>query len=315
MKAEHAETADTVSQRLRALRKDNPELGQTALFYESVFPLLSEADLPVTPVYLTSDQAMRKLQSGFPLLYDIELGIDLPAASRLMIRLARVVEEAGVGQGTPISARSIRLSVEKKRLDVGPLLIQAASGDRGAVTSTALDLELDHGLLWALTECVLRPAFNAWRRQLTPLSDGADWQRGECFVCGATPIIGELRDNNLVKHLRCGRCGADWQFRRLQCLYCGNEDHRTLSVLYNDYPHERQRVEACGKCRGYLKVITTFSATPPELLQAEDLATLHLDYAAQKRGYVRRGIYGSKAGPEIAWSTFVHKSFFTASQK
>lgn len=86
---------------------------------------------------------------------------------------------------------------------------------------------------------------------------------------------------------------------RLQCLYCGNEDHRTLSILYNEDPRESNRVEACEKCKGYLKVITTFSQTPPESLQAEDLATLHLDYAAQKRGCIRGEIYRSEGESEI----------------
>ncbi len=270
------------------MRKDSPELCKAALLYESLLPLLREADLMVTPVFLTSDQAMRKLQSGLPLLFDMELGIDLTAASGLMIRLARVLEQAGVGEGSSFSARSIRLAVKEDRLDVGALLAQAASEERGAITSTALDLDLDSGLLWTLTKDVLRPAFREWRRQLTPLTEDILWNRGECFVCGASAILAELRDNNLVRFLRCGRCGADWHFSRLQCLYCGNEDHRTLSYLYTEGEGEKYRVEVCEKCKGYIKVITTFSPTPPELLQVEDLATLRFDFIAQGRGYSRK---------------------------
>jgi FdhE protein len=47
------------------------------------------------------------------------------------------------------------------------------------------------------------------------------------------------------------------------------------------------RVEVCDSCSGYLKVIATFDPTPPEMLAVADLATLHLDYIAQERGYVR----------------------------
>jgi hypothetical protein len=38
---------------------------------------------------------------------------------------------------------------------------------------------------------------------------------------------------------------------------------------------------------GYLKVIAAFTPTPPEMLPVEDLATLHLDYIAQKPSYGR----------------------------
>ena len=47
------------------------------------------------------------------------------------------------------------------------------------------------------------------------------------------------------------------------------------------------RVEVCDKCNGYLKVVFSFAPTPPEMLPVEDLATLHLDYIAQGRGYAR----------------------------
>lgn len=45
------------------------------------------------------------------------------------------------------------------------------------------------------------------------------------------------------------------------------------------------RIETCDKCGCYLKVISSFAPSPPELLVVEDLATLHLDYIAEERGY------------------------------
>jgi formate dehydrogenase maturation protein FdhE len=48
----------------------------------------------------------------------------------------------------------------------------------------------------------------------------------------------------------------------------------------------------CDNCHGYLKVITSFGPTPPEMLIVEDLATLHLDYIAQERGYERSSYPG-----------------------
>jgi FdhE protein len=50
------------------------------------------------------------------------------------------------------------------------------------------------------------------------------------------------------------------------------------------------RVEVCDKCHGYLKVINSFTPTSPEMLTVEDLATLHLDYIAEARGYARRAV-------------------------
>ncbi len=47
---------------------------------------------------------------------------------------------------------------------------------------------------------------------------------------------------------------------------------------------EKTRIEACDKCRGYLKGISSFSPTPADMLAIEDLATLPLDDIAGERG-------------------------------
>ncbi len=116
-----------------------------------------------------------------------------------------------------------------------------------------------------------------------------------CGVVGRATLA-ELQENNQVKHLRCGSCGADWQYRRLQCAQCGNEDPRTLHCLYADNDRQRMHVEVCDKCRGYLKVISSFTPAPAAMLPAEDLATLHLDYIARERGYGKAGGTGNHDG-------------------
>ncbi|MCL5022711.1 MAG: formate dehydrogenase accessory protein FdhE, partial [Nitrospirae bacterium] len=253
--------------------RKSPDLLAAAQGYEAILPLLRDADLNAAPVSLTREEARRKLKGGLPLLHGLDLGLDAEGARALMLLLAGSLENSEKNG----NARLVRLALEEGRLDVCNLLSRTTAHENDAVRSAAEGLGLDPDFLRTLAENVLKPAFRAWRRQLMPLTQDSVWNRGDCPVCGASPVLGELRDNNLMKHLRCGRCGADWQFRRLQCLYCGNEDHRTLGFLYAEGEREKYRVEICEKCKGYLKVITTFAPTPPELLAVEDLATLHLD--------------------------------------
>jgi len=70
-------------------------------------------------------------------------------------------------------------------------------------------------------------------------------------------------------------------------MHCGNEDHTALGCLAPEGREEKTPIETCERCKGYLKVISSFSPAPPEMLAVEDLATLHLDYIAQERGYTR----------------------------
>jgi FdhE protein len=231
------------------------------------------------------------MEIGLPLLHDLDLGLEAQAVSELMLQLAHAVETAGGKKGERprnAAARRIRMALEKGSVNVGDLLLHIAHSDRDSVAAAATDsLHLDPGLVWTLAQNALKPALRAWCRQLTHLAGGFPWHRGYCFICGAGATLGELQENNLVKHLRCGHCGADWPFPRLKCIYCGNEDHSTLGYFYQGNQNEKHRVEVCEKCKGYVKIITTFSPTPPEMLQVEDLSTLHLDYVAQEKGYIR----------------------------
>jgi formate dehydrogenase maturation protein FdhE len=281
MKNSQMESVDPLVQRMRSLRHDSPDLSKMVRLYEAILPLLRDADLHVAPVFMTPEQAQAKMAKGLPLLHDIDLEIDDEAALELMLLLARAVEQSNEND----QARQIRSALEEHRLDAGSLLTCTATGDRNAVTSIARHLNLNADLVWTLAQNTLRPALRVWCRQLAHLSGGIPWQKGSCYVCGAAATLAELQGNNLAKHLRCGQCGADWQFPRLQCMYCGNEDHHTLKHFYTESHLDTMRVEVCDKCHGYLKVMTSFAPTAPEMLAIEDLATLHLDTIAVARGY------------------------------
>ena len=290
MTQQSAEIADPIVTRLRALAQDLPDLRDATQVYEIILPLLRDADLHVTPIALTADQAHGKLEMGLPLLQDVELEFDAKAASELMLQFARALETK-IGDSRPpdlgVAARWIRLALEDDDLDFSVLVPHVAKGDKESVTSLAQSLRLDPNLVWTLAQNTLKPALSVWRQQLATYAERSSWRKGNCYVCGLAATLGELQENLQVMHLRCGQCGADWQFPRLQCIYCGNQDHKTLGYLYAETQPEKMRVEVCDRCHGYLKVIAAFSPTPPELLAVEDLATLHLDYIAQARGYER----------------------------
>ena len=48
---------------------------------------------------------------------------------------------------------------------------------------------------------------------------------------------------------------------------------------------EREKIEVCDHCHGYLKTIRTFGPIPAEQVVLQDLATVGLDVAAVERGY------------------------------
>lgn len=313
MSPKQIDTMDPIVKRLRAVEHASPDLRDAARMYAAVLPLIRDADLRVAPVPLTADEIRMKMASGVPLLSGIDLELDVQAAVGLMLQLVRALENCGEitsdrmswlpwkrtpepalteapdcrGLANGAATRQIRQALESGRLNVGDLLTFIAAGDSESAAALAQSLQLDSGLVEVLAGYTLKPALHAWRRQLASHAEGIRWDKGSCFICGAAASMAELQDNDQVKHLRCGRCGADWLFRRLLCVQCGNENYETLRFLYIDDRQENSRVEVCDSCSSYLKVIASYEPTPPEMLAVADLATLHLDYIAQERGYVR----------------------------
>jgi hypothetical protein len=282
-------TADPAISRLRALASDFPALKETALAYETILPLLREADLGAAPAILSTDEAVAKMEKGSFLLKDVELNLDNGAYCDLMARLALALEQLGRDRYTRAeAARNIRVALEAESLDAGSLLADMTDGISDRTSPMSSDHSLEHDLLWTLGWSSIRPALRKWQRQLSPLVDAAGWGKGHCFVCGAAAAFAELRGNNQSRHLRCSQCGADWPVRRLQCVYCGNDDHRSLSFLYAASQNNPARAEVCDSCNRYIKAILSFEPLSPDLLVVEDLATLSLDFIAMEHGY-RRG--------------------------
>jgi formate dehydrogenase maturation protein FdhE len=283
--------ADPIAARLRELVNESPalpDLESAAHLYETILPLMRDADLNPEPLSITEDEAHAKLGSGLPLLVDLDLDLDLAAMRRLMIDLASAVEsfnETVCKSPQQETARRIRAALEEDWLDIESLMPDIAAGERSNIEKSAVDLQLDPGLLWTLSQNALKPALRAWSRQLQPFAVNCNWRQSYCPVCGAIPVLGELREDHQAKYLRCNQCGADWPAPRLQCIHCGNDDHKTLGYLYSDPHPEKILAEFCDNCKGYLKLITTFAPTSAEMLPVEDLATLYLDYAARDRGY------------------------------
>ncbi len=289
------DSMNPIVKRLRRLEQEAPDLRQAARIYAAILPLLHSADLDAGPVSLTASEIRMKMLRGSWLLQGVDIDFDMKAMQKLLTRLVSGIETANGKlrfiwqRATSRGKRETALiltALEKNELNIASLLSPgASSGSTSGIA--AQNMIADSKLLRTLAQNALIPALRAWCRQLSPLARGVPWNKRVCFVCGAAATLGELQGNDQARHLRCGSCGADWQFRRLQCVNCGNEDHESQRYLYAENERDRMRVEVCDRCKGYLKVISAFTPTPPEMLAVEDLATIHLDYIAQERGYAR----------------------------
>ncbi len=215
-----------------------------------------------------------------PLLAEAEITLDLGLAREWLGRLLETAARAG-GPG----AASLHGATD--RLDSRRFLEAAVCQDLEAVASLGTDSGADPKALGALAGLAVMPLLQACGRRLAAGHVPATWAHGYCPICGAWPLLAEIRGLERSVRLRCGRCGGDWRSEWLRCPYCGTADHERLGSLVSDSHGETRKVETCEECRGYLKTLTTLQPWAPETVALEDLATIDLDVAALGRGYTR----------------------------
>jgi FdhE protein len=108
-----------------------------------------------------------------------------------------------------------------------------------------------------------------------------------CPRCGSAPLLGVLRPegDGGKRRLLCSFCLQEWDFRRIFCAACGEEDEKKLPVyVAEQFPHIR--VESCDTCKFYLRTIDLTkdgNAVPI----VDDLAAIPLSLWAHERGYAR----------------------------
>jgi hypothetical protein len=304
--------------RLDSLAERTPDLAEPIAFYRAALPLLREVQARIEPFTLDPDTAGHKLKAGSPLLVGEALPFDLDGTRALFLRLCRIAETVGSptaprrggwslfkrgqpdalklidkvrdGDSTALratAAAQIRRAVEKNDLDALAVFAALASGEWRRIEFVVNGLRLDSDLVRMLAQNSLKPALRTWAQGLKDLVDLEQWQRGQCPYCGSPPALSEIQGKEGARHLRCGMCGANWPYPRLQCAFCANKDYRSLGYISVEGEEEKYRLQTCERCRGYLKVIVTFDPTPVDELTAEDLATFHLDIIAVEREFTR----------------------------
>jgi FdhE protein len=106
-----------------------------------------------------------------------------------------------------------------------------------------------------------------------------------CPFCNRKAGIGVLRqrDEGAGRSLMCSFCLAEWDFRRIVCPGCGEEDHHKLPV-YTAAEFDYIRVECCDSCKQYIKTVDLTKDGRAEPL-VDEIASVPLDLWAQEHGY------------------------------
>ncbi len=108
-----------------------------------------------------------------------------------------------------------------------------------------------------------------------------------CPFCGRSPAVGALRPegDGGKRSLICCFCAFEWQYRRIVCAACGEEDVYKLPV-YTSEEFPQVRVEACDTCRLFIKTVdlTNYGNADPLV---DELASIPVTLWARQAGYTK----------------------------
>lgn len=268
---------------LRQTVERQPEYREILPLFMGIYGAVEGREAETGVSFRTPDTRREEyIAGGFPVtapeLMEVDEGKAAIFLTSVIDAVTPHVQEGG--EGLELLAEAVWAG----RLELRPLLVGCLARDRKVVEARAAALEVSSTLLEFVLEPLLKTALETFAEGV-PRELVEGWQEGYCPICGSRAGMSELTGEEGKRQLSCSTCSHQWPYQRMKCPYCNNDDPRSLSYfMAGEGP---TRVDVCRKCSRYVKTRDARLGHGSVPLDAEDLATLHLDLAARKQGFER----------------------------
>ncbi len=269
---------------LKQLKTEQPELTSAVDMQLDLMHIQRrvQARVPLPRIQLDPQWVSTELAEGRPL---VRFG-DIPlnwTDFRLTLRQTADVLQRYEALERPEHERILAIGRDPERL--APLVTDwyiatsRAAGPNTPPREPASELtSLDQVLVLSIRPFLARSA------EAVQQACGVDaWRYGFCPLCGWEPDFAVITPS-AERRLICGRCQTQWIFAPLACPFCSNDDRSLISSFATR--DGRYRIYACDRCHRYLKAYDARAQTRSVIVAVDTIATLPLDAAAIKRGYV-----------------------------
>ncbi|BCJ86374.1 formate dehydrogenase accessory protein FdhE [Effusibacillus dendaii] len=278
---------DQVKKRWQQLTDKEKQFKDIAKVHIDLVERMEKHAPHVTAFTMPNDEKIAKLKAKTPLMEGAEEQVDL----RFAVALFRdLTDWSGTGdERKQLKKWGKSLSDQ----EIEKVLRGWLKGDLEPFTRWTLENRLPQDAITVLIQYSLLPTLYKHTEGLLPDKSFMleSWSEGFCPVCGDQAALGEIRDSERFRYLRCMSCGSDWPFRRIKCPVCDNHDHEKLEsfLIEDEKTGGTWQVDVCEECKSYLKVSHKLQPSEPEMLILDDLSTTHLDMFAVEQGYYKGG--------------------------
>ncbi len=231
-------------------------------------------------IFPIDEKLIEKKLSGGLTLVDFSGGkYDLTEPKKYFLALLKIAEKQ-----TPDETREFAQKIKNGTTHYEKMIRDSFAISNDEETLKELEDEsLD--LVELFLEESLRPALEILAEKYSKIIGKSEWSEGYCPICGKEPKIGVLRGEGGQRFLFCNQCGLEWNFMRIKCPFCGNEEQQTLAYFTVE-DDEKYRVDVCNVCKRYIKTVDFRKIKEEPNLDVEAIATLHLDMLANEEGYM-----------------------------
>lgn len=275
----------TISQ-IDELKKKSPDLVSILECYENILKAQKETSDSFKPelAHLNYTTCKKKHSDGLPFLNSENVKIQWNLLDTLAEQINDITKPLA-GQGESEIEGFLKLLSESSDTwhDIVP---KSVLEDSLPLKELAEKANVNFNTLLFISSQSLSPFIEKYAEKLREYIDSNVWLKGSCPVCGGEPLMGRLEEETGKRHLQCYLCRTNWEFARLECPFCDNNDQKKLRYFF-DEDNQHQRVDFCDECKNYLKVIDTRKAGTNISVIAENLATLPLDIVAKREGFTR----------------------------
>ncbi len=229
------------------------------------------------------DSYLDDFLAGIPLLQNSADVIDFIPAEKMLKSLIQKLADSTLNDKLSKQVRILQHELRASSDNSVGIIATLVSGEPVGTTCSGLLRYLGWTALSRYL-CPLARAFETW-------GEKERWLRPYCPTCGSLPAMAHLvgTDPARTRFLSCGCCSTRWQYRRVGCPFCENQDDHRLAVLMVE-GEKYLRIDYCQSCNGYLK---TYCGQGNEDILLADWTSIHLDLVAGERGLSRvaRSLY------------------------
>jgi FdhE protein len=238
------------------------------------------------PWHLTENEIKDRIHQGKPLISFNSLPLRETLLKDLFLEICNIIKDH---QNSNQQMVQILIGAEEgKKLSLPLMVEKLLYHDQACFQTAAEKLAVDADLLLFIALNLAKPFCEVAAQRITFTIGENEWLRHYCPVCGGAAQLARLEKEAGKKILYCQLCGTEWRYLRIKCPFCCNEKQKSMSFLQVE--NSPYRLDFCDQCKRYIKTFDERKGGGGRgvfLPSVEDLATMYLDFLAEREGYSR----------------------------